>query len=88
MAQDWVLAYGILTSKEAEKLIQKIANRGNAPKGRGAANKMKSPEKAKPVATQPPAKRARGGKATILEDADIGGDDTGGVWEGRGTSGI
>ncbi len=87
MAQDWVLAYGILTSKEAEKLIQKIANRGNAPKGRGAANKMKSPEKAKPAA-QPPAKRARGGKATIVEDADIGGDDTGGVWEGRGTSGI
>lgn len=93
MAQDWVLAYGILSDKEAEKLLQKVNNRGNNPKGKSssAANKLKSPEKAKPAAkapAQPPAKRARGGKSKINEDEDIGGDDIGGVWEGQGSSGI
>lgn len=88
MAQDWVLAYGILSNKEAEKLLQKVSNRENNPKARSAGNRMKSPEKGKPASSQPAAKKARGGKARILEDEDIGGDDTGGVWEGKGTSGI
>jgi hypothetical protein len=86
MAQDWVVAYGILTAKEAEKLLKKIANRENNPKSKVSSNNIvstiKSPEKL--VAT----KRARTSKSIVLEDGDAMGDDNGALWEGRGTSGI
>lgn len=94
MAQDFVLAYGILDLEEAQKLNIKVAKR----KGKPAPSPMKKPasqsssssssSKVVKVETKKePTARKR--KTTIEGDGvEDTGMETGTMWEGSGTGGI
>ncbi|CAM9837768.1 unnamed protein product [Chrysoparadoxa australica] len=89
MAQDFVVAYGVLSWDEAQKLYLKVCKRkGAKPAASAAAKAEKGKPEAKPKASKKkPAARGRGKKAKVLEDDDLLPDGVD-IGEGVGTTGL
>jgi hypothetical protein len=81
MAQEWCVAYGVLSREQAHELWQQICRRKAE-----ARRPNKSPMKSSNSSSN---KRARSSKSNVIDDgeADTGFDDEG-VFETRGTTGL